>query len=360
MKRENLKYRIVLVVFIIVLLIFLSTIISIGEHQSRNSAETPVAVNLKKPTNITTDSMVLSWTKSKDVNFSAYKLYRDTKPKVGQSSTLVTTVNIISILSFQDTSLHERTTYYYKVYVQNKNGSSNGSNEVNGTTKNKAPTAITLFEPSILTKNSITLSWSECTDPDFESYKLYRSQTSGVDDTSLLIAIINVSSTLTFNDIGLLPVTTYYYRIYVVDNGSLSTASNEVEGTTLHDPGAKNLSPIADAGNGQTVEVTDEVEFIGTGQDLDGIIVKYEWDFDGDGEFDWENPNTGSTSYKYEDSGKYIATLRITDNDGTTASDTVIIEVKKKEEEPATPGFEIILFISAVVISLMILKKIKF
>lgn len=356
MRIKYLSHVIMLVLGILVLSVCLSSIVGLGERQSGGPDKSPVAVILNKPTNITSESMILSWTQSKDADFSAYRLYRDIKPMVNQSSSLVTTINIISTLSFQDTGLSERTTYYYRTYVVNKNDSVNGSNEVNGTTKNKAPAGITLKQPSIITKNSITLTWSQCTDSDFESYKLFRSQTSPINESSLLIALINISSTLTFNDVGLLPDTTYYYRIYVIDTGSLSTASNEVQGTTLLDPGVKNIAPIADAGNSQTIKQKDEVEFIGLGIDPDGIIVKYEWDFDSDGDFDWDSITMGNTTYKYKNPGTYIATLRVTDNDGATSSDTVTINVKK-EEESSTPGFEIVLFISAVAISIIILKN---
>ena len=55
--------------------------------------------------------------------------------------------------------------------------------------------------------------------------------------------------------------------------------------------------------------------------DVDGEIVSYEWDLDGDGSFE---TGTGSVPYAevdFEDPGQYWVGLRVTDDDG--ASDSV-------------------------------------
>jgi len=58
-----------------------------------------------------------------------------------------------------------------------------------------------------------------------------------------------------------------------------------------------------------------------------GTIKKYEWDFDGDGNYDVET-TIPTISYEYNESiGIYNATLRVTDDDGGTATDSVSIEV---------------------------------
>ena len=101
-----------------------------------------------------------------------------------------------------------------------------------------------------------------------------------------------------------------------------------------------NLAPIADAG-------PDLIDFPlapyagesfvldGTGSsDPDGTIVKYAWSFDDgtvltdsssgstDGTFD------GRTTYAYGDpGGPHVVTLRVTDNQGATATDTMTVRV---------------------------------
>jgi PKD repeat protein len=52
--------------------------------------------------------------------------------------------------------------------------------------------------------------------------------------------------------------------------------------------------------------------------DLDGTIVLYEWDFDGDGVSDGSFAGPIPVTYAYPSPGTYTATLRVTDNDGLT------------------------------------------
>lgn len=72
------------------------------------------------------------------------------------------------------------------------------------------------------------------------------------------------------------------------------------------------------------------VSFSATGSySPNGPIVLYEWDFNGDGIYDWSNPNTGDTIYIYNNYGTYNANLRITDNIGAQGVDSVIIRVNE-------------------------------
>jgi outer membrane protein assembly factor BamB len=59
-------------------------------------------------------------------------------------------------------------------------------------------------------------------------------------------------------------------------------------------------------------------------------IISYEWDFDASDGIDWDNPNaTGPTpTHVYGDDGKFIVTLRVTDNDNLSATDTCNITVQ--------------------------------
>jgi N-acetylneuraminic acid mutarotase len=59
----------------------------------------------------------------------------------------------------------------------------------------------------------------------------------------------------------------------------------------------------------------------------DGRAVYYEWDFDGDGTFDWSRSGTGAALFRYESAGAYQAALRATDEDGNTGIATVDVFV---------------------------------
>jgi hypothetical protein len=61
-------------------------------------------------------------------------------------------------------------------------------------------------------------------------------------------------------------------------------------------------------------------------------IVKYEWDFDGNGTYDCNEvpPCDGNTTHAYTIAGDYTAKLRVTDNRGLTAVDTSMVHIGLK------------------------------
>ena len=87
--------------------------------------------------------------------------------------------------------------------------------------------------------------------------------------------------------------------------------------------------PTAIAGDDFTGEPGDTFQFDGQGTDDDGSIAKYEWDFEGDGVYRWSSTNSGNTTYIYNGEGTYTVTLRVTDDDGFTATDSRVITVSK-------------------------------
>ena len=86
-------------------------------------------------------------------------------------------------------------------------------------------------------------------------------------------------------------------------------------------------APIPNAGVNVEVVPNTEVQFIGSGTDEDGTIVKYEWDLNGDGVYDWASTLNGITTHIYNGEGTYTAVLRLTDDDGITATDSRVITV---------------------------------
>ena len=65
----------------------------------------------------------------------------------------------------------------------------------------------------------------------------------------------------------------------------------------------------------------------GTGYDPDGIITLYEWDFNGDGKYDWNSTVIGTTYHTYNKTGFFNASFRITDNDNGIVSYTLKVEI---------------------------------
>jgi PKD repeat protein len=84
--------------------------------------------------------------------------------------------------------------------------------------------------------------------------------------------------------------------------------------------------------------VGEPVEFAGTAidPDPDGYIVLFEWDFDGDGTYDWDNATagteTGTATHVYELAGTYYAKFRATDNRLDSSIGIVIVSVKNRTD----------------------------
>jgi hypothetical protein len=95
-----------------------------------------------------------------------------------------------------------------------------------------------------------------------------------------------------------------------------------------------NQPPIGNVESDQVVNEGDTVLFDGSSSyDPDGTIDTYEWDFDINDGLWWETgaiqDATGPTpTHTYGDDGIYIVTLRVTDNDNLSATDTCNVTVQ--------------------------------
>ncbi|MEZ5338272.1 MAG: PKD domain-containing protein [bacterium] len=101
------------------------------------------------------------------------------------------------------------------------------------------------------------------------------------------------------------------------DDGAVDTASlTESGGSTLD----VNRAPVADiAADTLSGTLPLTVNFDASGSsDLDGSIVLYEWDFEGDGTFESSTGTTATTSFTYTAGGTFDPAVRVTDNKGAT------------------------------------------
>ena len=103
------------------------------------------------------------------------------------------------------------------------------------------------------------------------------------------------------------------------------------------------------------------VQFNGHGNDIDGNIVKYEWDFNGDGYFDWSGTEFGLAHFIFNEVGNYTAIFRVTDNDGAQSTDSLYVNVTKdlavffdKNDENFIPGFTLSSIISSITLGTLI------
>jgi len=128
---------------------------------------------------------------------------------------------------------------------------------------------------------------------------------------------------------------TYEATLQVSDNSG-QTATDSITITVL-----ETGTPTATANaNPTTGDIPLDVSFNGTGSDADGTITLYEWDFDGDGTYDWSSSSSGNTSYTYNQVGSYVATLRVTDNEEKTSTDSITISTSLGVSASATAMFD--------------------
>jgi hypothetical protein len=97
-----------------------------------------------------------------------------------------------------------------------------------------------------------------------------------------------------------------------------------------------NSPPRAHAGKPVLSKKGRNLKLRGTGEDVDGRIVLYEWDFNGDGTYDWSSSKNGIVNHEF-DAYSY-AILRVTDDDGATATDTLRVVICPEGMESVENG----------------------
>ncbi|MFH1463133.1 MAG: SUMF1/EgtB/PvdO family nonheme iron enzyme [Pseudomonadota bacterium] len=274
-------------------------------------------VLLGNPYDIQPDGMSLSWVESGLSSFDHYALYRSDEPGVTLDATLVFESGDAAEIWFADTGLAPTETYYYRIWVYNVGGDSAPSNEVSGTTSwDASPSAIELQDPYDITATGMSLAWSRSDAGDFGYYRLFRAEDADVNEAATLVYSTEDQETLAHADTGLVPGTTYFYRVYAEDSWGLATGSNVVSGTTLDTESPTcvlSRAPTArPAGEPFLLEATDCRDNATAVEDLE-----VRWDF-GDGA-GWTSPSTDKeTSHSYARRGAYTVQLEV--SDGTYSS----------------------------------------
>ncbi len=97
------------------------------------------------------------------------------------------------------------------------------------------------------------------------------------------------------------------------------------DGTPLDDE-TTNQAPVAEAGGPYTGDAGTLIPLDGSGsRDVDGSLVSYAWDLDDDGLYDDASGYTAEFSATA--AGSFTIRLRVTDDDGATATDTATVTV---------------------------------
>jgi phosphodiesterase/alkaline phosphatase D-like protein len=162
--------------------------------------------------------------------------YRVERSATGTSGwTTVGTVGA-DTLTFNNPGLTPSTKYYYRVIAVNSTGESPASAVVNATTP-ATPTAVPSAPSSpaltVLSSTSIKMTWRDTTNELYFRVERSLSSTGGWTQVATV-----PTNTLLFTDTGLTPSTTYYYRVFAVNELGSSASSSVVSKTTQAPPPA--------------------------------------------------------------------------------------------------------------------------
>jgi len=112
------------------------------------------------------------------------------------------------------------------------------------------------------------------------------------------------------------------------ESGTITMAGEQVALATLNLLIDSNIPPVATVTGGPYGGLaTAPIGFGGIGSDADGTVELFEWDFEGDGLFDYSSPTTAATTHAYPTHGDYTAKLRVTDDMGAIGLDVVTVTV---------------------------------
>jgi hypothetical protein len=93
------------------------------------------------------------------------------------------------------------------------------------------------------------------------------------------------------------------------------------------------IPPAAKGGPDFSIGVGVPARFYGYGASPDSRIIRYTWDFDGDGSVDIDSEITGVTEFTFQQTGVYPAVLSVTDESGTITRDSVEVTVTLEGEQ---------------------------
>lgn len=194
----------------------------------------PDAVQLFGSIDSTTSQITITWEESEEENFASYRIYRDTQTGVTDDPALfLRGLDFITQTTYPDSDLDQGVTYYYRIYVANDLGETAGSNEISASTFDAIPIPVILSDPSAVGTDRLTLEWTVNPDSDFREYRIYRSTSPGVTESSLLVTVLTNRETTWYDDSGLdTSANSYYYRVLVYDLGGQYSRSNEITTAT--------------------------------------------------------------------------------------------------------------------------------
>lgn len=279
----------------------------------------PVAANIQV-VNITASSAVVTWTtdeaSTSQVEFGSGGNYSASSPL----NTLLETVHSVEIAGLQSF-----TGYNFRVVSTDKSGNTAVSAGSTFTTSNVAP-VVSSFTVSPATgmaplQVQFTASMTD-SDGSITGYE-WDFDGDGVYEYSS----VSSSATHTYNLAG-----TYNARVRAKDNGG-AYAVSDPESVTVSTAANKPPIIVSILGTVSQSGSNTSVTFNVSASDPNGVIVKFEWDFDGNGTID-ATTTSAPALYTYTAPGEYTPVVTVTDNQGATATSMTTVDVTEASVNP--------------------------
>jgi len=180
-------------------------------------------------------SALLSWTPCPDADFAQYTVFRSEYPGIAADTSAADTSFVVtgqSSTTWTDEGLTPGETRYYAVRTTDTEGLSAWSNEGEADVPGPTPSVLEGTYTGDDVWPRISLEWTECDDPDFQSYSLYRSEQPGIEEDSTQAVLIETSADpgdVSYDDCWLESDTPYHYAVCSRNDDGEASWSNEVE-----------------------------------------------------------------------------------------------------------------------------------
>ncbi len=272
-----------------------------------NNDTTPPSISGIYADNIVSNGAIINWTTDEP---------SDTQVEYG---TTISYGYISPLNSFLTTNhsqtingLIPSTLYHYRVQSRDSNGNLAVSGDNTFTTSDpidSTPPQIFNVITETITENSAIIRWS--TDETSTSQVEYGLTTSYGNSSSFDTTFVTTHSVQIS---GLSSFTSYDFRVRSQDQSGNEAVSGNYTFTT------SNISPALNSysANPMTGDAPLQVDFSAIASDTDGYIIRYEWDFDGDGIFDSDTGTVSDTFHIYINPGTYSPKVKITDDGGAS------------------------------------------
>ncbi|GAB4388021.1 MAG: hypothetical protein Kow0025_04900 [Thermodesulfovibrionales bacterium] len=274
---------------------------------------TPPAISGVYTSNLTYNGVTINWTTDEPSDTQAeYGTTASYGSQTSLNSAMVTTH------SRNLAGLSPSTQYHYRVRSRDAAGNLSVSGDMTFTTQaapDVAPPVVSNVRATAVTESSVTITW---TTNEPSTSRVDYGLTSSYGYQSPLDSALRTNHSVSIS--GLSSHSSYHFRVRSAD-----AAGNEaVSGDNVFS--TSNLAPTVDSFVADTTSgVTPlAVNFTAAASDTDGYIVKYEWDFDGDGVYDEDTGAVETAYHLYDSAGTFNARVRATDDGGASATSAVL------------------------------------